>query len=50
MGFQTRKVPRALLSRGFHVLREGSNHTIVRRESDGAQIAIPRYREVKPGT
>ncbi|HVX83495.1 MAG TPA: type II toxin-antitoxin system HicA family toxin [Phycisphaerae bacterium] len=50
MSFQSRKVLRALMARGFYVLREGSNHTIVRRDSDGAQIAIPRHRELKRGT
>jgi predicted RNA binding protein YcfA (HicA-like mRNA interferase family) len=50
MSFQSRKVLRALLSRGFHVLREGGNHTIVRRDSDGVQIAVPRHRDLKRGT
>jgi predicted RNA binding protein YcfA (HicA-like mRNA interferase family) len=50
MSVQTRKVLRALLRHGFQVLREGSNHTIVRRESDGVQIAVPRHRELKRGT
>ena len=50
MSFQRRKVLRALLRRGFYVLREGSNHTIIRRESDGVQIAVPRHREMKRGT
>jgi predicted RNA binding protein YcfA (HicA-like mRNA interferase family) len=50
MSFQARKVLRALARHGFVVLREGANHTIVRRESDGVQIAIPRHREIKRGT
>ena len=50
MSFQTRKVMRALQIRGFYVLREGANHTILRRDSDGAQIAVPRHRELKRGT
>lgn len=50
MSFQTRKVLQALRQRGFYVLREGSNHTIVRRDSDGAQIAVPRHRELHRGT
>ena len=32
------------------MLREGSNHTIVRRDADGVQIAVPRHRELKRGT
>jgi predicted RNA binding protein YcfA (HicA-like mRNA interferase family) len=50
MSFQSRKVLRALQNHGFYVLREGSNHTIVRRDSDGVQIAVPRHREIKRGT
>jgi predicted RNA binding protein YcfA (HicA-like mRNA interferase family) len=50
MSFQLRKVLRALANRGFYVLREGSNHTILRRDSDGVQIAIPRHRELNRGT
>jgi len=50
MSFQTRKVLRALSRYGFSVLREGANHTILRRESDGVQIAVPRHRELKRNT
>jgi len=50
MSFQTRKVLRALMRHGFTVLREGSNHTIMRREEDGVQIAVPRHRELQRGT
>lgn len=50
MSYQARKVLHALLSRGFYVLREGSNHTILRRDSDGVQIALPRHRELQRGT
>jgi predicted RNA binding protein YcfA (HicA-like mRNA interferase family) len=50
MSFQSRKVVRALVSHGFRVLREGANHTILRRDSDGIQIAVPRHRELKRGT
>jgi len=50
MSFQSRKVLRAFLNRGFFVLREGGNHTIIRRESDSVQIAVPRHRELKRGT
>ena len=50
MSFQNRKVLRALLRHGFYVLREGSNHTILRRDADGVQIAIPRHRELQRGT
>jgi predicted RNA binding protein YcfA (HicA-like mRNA interferase family) len=50
MSFQTRKVLKALLRRGFRVLREGANHTIVRRDADGVQIAVPRHREIKRPT
>jgi predicted RNA binding protein YcfA (HicA-like mRNA interferase family) len=46
MSFDRRKVMKALVARGFIVLREGGNHTIVRR-SDGAQIAVPRGRSLK---
>ena len=41
---------RALTRRGFVVLREGANHTIMRRATDGAQIVVPRHRELKRGT
>jgi predicted RNA binding protein YcfA (HicA-like mRNA interferase family) len=50
MSFQTRKILRALGRHGFYVLREGSNHTILKRDSDGVQIAVPRHREIKRGT
>ncbi len=50
MSFPTRKVLRALFGHGFRVLREGSNHTILRRDADGVQIAVPRHRELKRGT
>ena len=50
MSFQSRKVLAALLRRGFRVLRQGSNHTIIRRDADGVQIAVPRHRDLKRGT
>ena len=50
MSFQTRKVLRAFSRHGFFVLREGANHTILRRELDGVQIAVPRHRELKRNT
>lgn len=50
MSFQSRKVVQALLKRDFYVLRQGSNHTIVRRDSDGMQIVVPRHRQLKRGT
>jgi predicted RNA binding protein YcfA (HicA-like mRNA interferase family) len=50
MSFQNRKVLRALLHHGFYVLREGGSHTILRRDSDGVQIAVPRHRELQRGT
>ena len=50
MSFQARKVVKAFVSRGFRVLREGANHTILRRDSDGVQIVVPRHRELKRGT
>lgn len=50
MSFQARKVLRALGHLGFYVFREGSNHTIVRRDEDGVQIAVPRHRELNRGT
>ena len=50
MSFQSTKVLRALLKHGFYVLREGSNHTIIRRDSDGVQIVVPRHRDLKRGT
>ena len=50
MSFKTRKVLRAFLQHGFVVLREGSNHTIIRRPSDGVQIAVPCHPDVKRGT
>jgi len=50
MSFQSRKVLQALRRHGFYVLREGANHTIVRRETDGVQIAVPRHGEIRRGT
>ncbi len=50
MGFQASKVLLAPVGRGFYVLREGGNHTILRRDADGVQIAIPRHRELQRGT
>lgn len=47
MSFQTRKVMRALVRHGFYVLREGANHTILRRDTDGVQFVVPRHREIK---
>ncbi len=46
MSFKARKVTRTLAKHGFYVLREGGNHTIVRRDSDGVQIAIPRHGDI----
>jgi predicted RNA binding protein YcfA (HicA-like mRNA interferase family) len=45
MSFDRRKDLRALKNFDFEVLREGGSHTIVRRESDGIQIAVPRHRQ-----
>lgn len=39
----------ALRERGFYVLREGSEHTIIQNAA-GQTIAIPRHRELKRGT
>jgi predicted RNA binding protein YcfA (HicA-like mRNA interferase family) len=50
MSFDRRKVLRALKSFDFDVLREGGSHTIVRRASDGVQIAVPRHRQLARGT
>jgi predicted RNA binding protein YcfA (HicA-like mRNA interferase family) len=50
MSFHSRKVLRAPFKRGFYVLREGANHTIVRRDEDGVQIVVPRHRNLKRGT
>ena len=32
------------------MLREGSSHTIIRRERDGFQMVVPRHSELKRGT
>jgi predicted RNA binding protein YcfA (HicA-like mRNA interferase family) len=40
----------ALTHCGFSVHREGGSHTIMRRNSDGVQIAVPRHRELQRGT
>ena len=32
------------------MLREGANHTIIRREHDGFQMVVPRHTELKRGT
>jgi predicted RNA binding protein YcfA (HicA-like mRNA interferase family) len=50
MSFERRKVLKALKSFGFEMLREGSNHTIVQRHSDGIHIAVPRHRQLARGT
>lgn len=50
MSFDQRKVLRALKRFGFDVHREGGRHTIVKRGSDGVQIAVPRHRELARGT
>lgn len=50
MSFDRRKVLRALKAFDFEILREGGNHTIVHRASDGVQIAVPRHRQLARGT
>ena len=49
MSFKRRKVLRALLRRGFVVLREGGEHTIL-RDPLGRQIAVPRHHELNRNT
>lgn len=39
----------ALRVKGFYVLREGGEHTIIQNAA-GQTIAIPRHRELKRGT
>jgi predicted RNA binding protein YcfA (HicA-like mRNA interferase family) len=45
MSYKRAKVVRALYRRGFVVLREGAEHTIL-RDQKGHQIAVPRHREL----
>jgi predicted RNA binding protein YcfA (HicA-like mRNA interferase family) len=45
MSYKRKKVLRALYRRGFVLLREGGEHTIV-RDQKGHQIAVPRSREL----
>jgi predicted RNA binding protein YcfA (HicA-like mRNA interferase family) len=45
MSFKRKKVLRALHRRGFVVLREGAEHTIL-RDHKGRQISVPRNREL----
>ncbi len=45
MSFKRKKVLRALQQRGFVVLREGAEHTIL-RDPNGRQIAVPRHKEL----
>lgn len=49
MSFKREKVLRALLKRGFAVLREGAGHTIV-RDAAGRQVAVPRHKELNRNT
>jgi len=46
MSYKVRKVLRAFAKHGFVVLREGASHTMIRRESDGIQIVVPRHVEL----
>jgi predicted RNA binding protein YcfA (HicA-like mRNA interferase family) len=50
MSFERRKVLQALRKHGFKLHREGGQHSIVRRASDGVQIAVPRHRQLARGT
>lgn len=44
------KVIRALtLAYGWHILREGGNHTIYAVSGVPEVIALPRHREISPG-
>jgi len=45
MSYARRKVMQALNARGFQVLREGANHTIVGREGERGE-PVPRHREL----
>ncbi|MCP4246137.1 MAG: addiction module toxin, HicA family [bacterium] len=49
MSYSRRKVMKALQTRGFAIVRQGGRHTII-RSPDGAEIAIPRHRELSRGT
>jgi hypothetical protein len=45
MSYDRRKFMRALDARGFRVLREGANHTIVGMEGMRPE-PVPRHREI----
>lgn len=45
MSYDRRKFMQALAERGFIVLREGSNHTIIGKPG-GRPEPVPRHREV----
>ena len=45
MSYKRKKLLKALSQRGFHVLREGSSHTIVGREG-GRPEPDPRHNEI----
>ena len=49
MSFQRRKILRALFSRGYRIIREGGEHTIL-GDSAGHTTAVPRHREVNRNT
>ena len=45
MGYRLRKVMKALTDRGFIVLREGSQHTIVGKPGERGE-PVPRHGEI----
>ena len=49
MSFQLRKIHRALLARGYTIVREGGEHTIY-GDKFGTRIAVPRHRQIERNT
>jgi predicted RNA binding protein YcfA (HicA-like mRNA interferase family) len=49
MSFQRRKVLRFLSQRGYRIIREGGEHTIVGDDA-GRTASVPRHRHVKRNT
>lgn len=49
MSFQLRKILRALSARGYRIVREGAEHTIL-GDASGRTVAVPRHRKVNRNT
>ena len=49
MSFQLRKIHRALLARGYTIIREGGEHTIY-GDTTGSRVAVPRHCRIERNT